>query len=237
MQSKNILNVTIDDVTFNETIKLIDQFVKTRKPRQVVTVNPEFIMEAQKNIPFRGVINRADLRIPDGIGLVWLGGFKQRVGGADLVIESAKKGYKMFLLGGEVGVVEKAGGSLAKLGSKIVGAESGGVVTSLEEFPKDVLERIKQTKPDILLVGFGAPKQDLFIAKYKNDLRVPVSIGVGGTFDYLAGIKPRAPQILQILGLEWLWRLIIEPRRFNRIMTATIRFPMAYLISKVKVRS
>lgn len=194
-------------------------------------------MTAQKNEQFRHVINEADLRIPDGVGIVWLGGFRQRVSGANLVNALAKRGYKMFLLGGEIGVAAKAGQALAKLGAKMVGAESGGVVTDVKQYPKVVLETIKKSQPDILLVGFGAPKQDLFIAEYQDYLGVPVSIGVGGTFDYLSGNLKRAPKFIQSLGTEWMWRVILEPKRINRIITATIRFPIAYLISKIEVRS
>lgn len=234
MQTKQILNVTIDNITFIEALDVIDSFIKAKKPHQVVTVNPEFIMAAQSNGEFRQVLNSADLRVPDGVGLVWLGGFRQRVSGADLVTVLAKKGHRIFLLGGEVGVAEKAGQNLAKLGAEIVGTESGGVVNDLKNFPRDVLDSIEKAKPAILLVGFGAPKQDLFIAEYKDYLGVPVAIGVGGTFDYLSGRVKRAPKFIQAIGLEWLWRLIGEPKRFNRIITATIRFPVAYLVSKVK---
>lgn len=234
MQSKQILEVTIDDVTFAEALGTIDQFVKTKKPRQIVTVNPEFIMAAQKNIPFRNVMNDADLRVPDGIGIVLFGGFRERVSGADLVIALAKKHYQIFLLGGQVGVAAKAGEALVKFGAKIVGAVAGGVVADIHNFPKVVLESIKKAKPDILLVGFGAPKQDIFIAEYKEFLQVPVSIGVGGTFDYLADRIKRAPKLMQAIGLEWLWRVILEPTRINRIVTATVRFPIALIMFKLR---
>lgn len=227
----------VDDVTFEETLSLIDGFVNAKTPHQVATVNPEFIMAAQKNREFRQVLNSADLRVPDGIGLVWLGKLRQRVSGADLVIALAKKHYSMFLLGATEGVAQKAAETLEKLGAKIVGSESGGVVDNLKQFSREILEQIKKSKPDILLVGFGAPKQDLFITEYKEYLNVPVSIGVGGTFDYLAEKISRAPHWMQSIGLEWLWRLIREPKRWNRIITATVRFPIAYFIHKMNLRS
>lgn len=237
MKTKKILKVDVDNVTFDESIKIIDGFVNAKGTHQVTTVNPEFIMTAQKNTEFRQVLNSADLRVPDGIGLVWLGGFRQRVSGADLVIALAKKHYSMFLLGGAEGVAQKAAETLEKHGATIVGAESGGVVHDLKQFPREILQKIKNAKPDILLVGFGAPKQDLFIDEYKESLQVPVSIGVGGTFDYLAGKIQRAPRWVRYVGLEWLWRLIQEPKRWNRIITATIRFPIAYLVSRVRIKN
>ena len=117
---------------------------------------------------------------------------------------------------------------------RILGAEEGIRQGQGATNKEALIERIKHAKPDVLFVAFGAPKQDLFIAQHKAALEVPVMMGVGGSFDFLAGIVPRAPRWLRTIGLEWLWRLLLEPWRFPRIITATIRFPWRVFKSAMK---
>lgn len=141
------------------------------------------------------------------------------------------RGYRVFFLGAEKGIAKEASVRIKKLHPrlKIVGVLAGG--------PKDekTVETLRRTTPDILFVAFGAPKQEKFISSLPSRISNfhPLAVGVGGTFDYIAGLHPYAPEWIRKAGLEWLHRLITQPRRWNRILTATIRFPWAVIKTKV----
>ncbi|MFQ5855222.1 MAG: WecB/TagA/CpsF family glycosyltransferase [Anaerolineae bacterium] len=219
-----ILGVEIDNVTTEQALRHISSFVEEGWPHQIVTVNPEFVMTAQRLPVFRDVINRADLRIPDGVGLLWaarrLGTpLQERVAGSDLVPliarQAARLGHRTFLLGAAPGVAEKAAARLVHLapGVMIVGTHAGSPAVEEED---DIVEMIRIAAPDILFVAYGAPQQDLWIARNLDRLEVPVAMGVGGVFDFLAGVTRRAPPWIRHLGFEWLHRLIQEPWRWRR---------------------
>ena len=205
-------------------------------------------MRAQKDEEFRNILNKSDIAIPDGIGLVFASHFlgnpiPERVAGSDLVWKIAKlaeyKNCSLYLLGGKEGVAEEAARKLKEKypNLKIKGAESGGEVEErkLKTQNEEMVKRINERQPDILLVAFGAPKQEKWIYYNLSKLSsVKVAIGVGGTFDFIAGRIKRAPMFLRKLGMEWLWRLFIEPKRINRILTATVRFGWKVLKWKIK---
>ncbi len=235
----DILGVKIDSLSKSECLEIIERLIKQKKHAQIVTVNPEFVMTAQKDEKFRRIINRADLAVADGIGLLvaaqYLGRLiQERITGVELTWTisrlAAEKKYRVFFLGGEKGIAEKAAKKIKSQypNLKIVGTYAGR--------PNDpaTLYFIKRSKPDILFVAFGAPKQDKFIDDLKKIISIPLSIGVGGTFDYIAGVVPYAPGLLRKIGLEWLYRLITQPRRFNRIFTATVCFPWAVFWAKFR---
>ena len=218
--------------------------------RQIVTVNPEFLMEARKNQEFLRVLQHADLRIADGFGLVCasllLHGFKKnlfRMTGVELtdILAQlcAQAGKKIYLIGADRGIAEKAAEVLQKKFPSliIVGAEEGipKNVSDSVELSEELCARISAVGADVLLVAFGAPKQDIWIARNRERLLgVKIAVGVGGTFDYLAGVVPYAPYALRIIGLEWLFRLITQAYRLNRIITAVIRFPLVVIFEKLK---
>jgi N-acetylglucosaminyldiphosphoundecaprenol N-acetyl-beta-D-mannosaminyltransferase len=227
------LGVRVDDVTIEEALSIIAGFVEEGRPRQVATVNPEFVMAAQRNPEFKSVLNAADLCVPDGVGIEWASWLlrhplRGRVPGVDLVWRlaglAAEHGWSIFLLGGFHGVGRKTAERLRQHypGLRVAGAYEG--------HPQDdlAIERVRAVGPDILLVAYGAPAQDLWIARHKDALRVPVSIGVGGSFDFIAGRARRAPVWLRRLGLEWLHRLAKEPWRWRR-MLALPRFAILVL--------
>jgi len=236
-----ILGVKIDSITFEQAITKIDKFICDKKPSQIVTVNPEFIMAAQKDKLFKKILNQADLAVADGFGLIlasrYLGKpLKERIAGVDLTWAICKlaedRGYSVFFLGGAEGIAKKTALRIKKIHQRlrIAGTFAGK--------PRDAktLEMIKKTKPDILLVAFGAPKQDKFIYdlnRSKDAFHPPLAIGVGGTFDYITGVVPRAPELIRTLGLEWLYRLFKQPFRFRRIFTAIVLFPLAVLKQKI----
>ncbi|MGQ9503001.1 MAG: WecB/TagA/CpsF family glycosyltransferase [Anaerolineae bacterium] len=226
LSSVYILDVRVDRVTFQQALALIETFIAQGTPHQIVTVNPEFVMLAQRNVAFRKVINQSALALPDGIGVWWasrrLGHpIPERVPGVDLVVRlaelSASKGYRMYFLGAMPGVAARAAAVLQKRfpGAVVVGSYSGS--PRVEENAA-IVQRICMQHPDILFVAFGAPAQDLWIARNLEALDVPVCIGVGGSFDYIAGVRPLAPQWMRKIGLEWLHRLITQPWRWRRML-------------------
>jgi N-acetylglucosaminyldiphosphoundecaprenol N-acetyl-beta-D-mannosaminyltransferase len=242
-----ILDIPIDTVTQADTLEWIATAIAAKTPRHIVTVNPEFIVESTKNGQFKWALQAADLSLADGSGILWAASrqgisLPEKVTGSDLTsalaVKAAECGWKIFMLGGAPNVAEEAARRLesANPGLKIVGAEAG--MTYRPHMPKTdgeliaLLERINEAEPDILLVAFGAPKQELFISRFKEELSVPVMIGVGGTFDFLAGTARRAPKWMQNLGLEWLWRLVTNPKRYKRIWNAVVVFPYLVLTKR-----
>jgi|SRR3989344_1138967 len=209
IMEKSVLGVKIDDVSMNEAISIVDGWLNNNGKHYIVTPNPEFLVTAKKNEHFKKILNNADLAIPDGVGLK-LGNIKNTIAGVDLMeklIElAAKKGYKAGLLGGKDGVAEKAAKELKKKykGVKIVFV-SGSLARS------DVYPPV-----DLFFVALGHPKQEFWINENLPKIPVKVAMGVGGAFDYLSGNVPRAPVFMRKLGIEWLFRLIIQPWRLKR---------------------
>jgi N-acetylglucosaminyldiphosphoundecaprenol N-acetyl-beta-D-mannosaminyltransferase len=225
MQSVDVLGVRVDDVTYAEALARLLEAIADRRPSVVTTPNPEIVMLARQDHDFRSTLNRAALNIPDGIGLVLaarLGGrrVREHVQGTDLVLllaaEGARRGHRWFLLGGGPGIAERAGLGLTASfpGLNIVGAEPGS------PWPADdpaVRQRIAAAgRVDVLLVAYGAPKQERWLDRNLSALDIPVGIGVGGVFNYLSGATPRAPAWLRQWHLEWLHRLTTQPWRWRR---------------------
>ncbi len=219
----------------------IDRLIVSTKSSQIVTINPEMVVAAQKDSEFRQIINSADLVVPDGKGIMlaaqYLGKpLSERITGVDLTWAVSKlaedRGYRVFFLGGQRDIAKEASTRIKKLHPRlrVTGFYSGA------PDDQETIKKLKQAKPDILFVAFGAPKQEKFIAGLKKQgIKVPLAIGVGGTFDYIAGIYPYAPDWMRKAGFEWLFRLFTQPWRLNRILTATIRFPWAVFISKLNL--
>lgn len=243
MKSVEILGVPVHSVSWQEAVDKIASFIESGKPHQVTTVNSEFVMTAQTNTKFMKALQSADLSLADSSGITWAARYHghplpDRIPGADLVNEMAQlgseKGWKFYLVGAMNGVAQAAAETLKQRypNLKIVGAEVGIEPGATNEEVSSLVSRINKAKPDILLVAFGAPKQDLFIYEHKKELGVPVMIGVGGTFDFLAGRIKRAPKLFRVLGIEFAWRLLMEPARWRRIANATIIFPLRVLTSR-----
>ncbi len=221
-----VLNVMIDVVTMKEAVTTVKQFVLQKKPHLIVTPNAEMIMMANKDKQLAHIINKADLVIPDGAGVVWAARYQgnlmpERVAGYDLVQcllrEAVNEKYRIYLFGGAPGVADKAR-KIAEdrfPGVKIVGTRNG-FFNKQEE--AEILNEIKTCQPDILLVALGVPRQEKWLDEYKDELRVPAAIGVGGTFDVMAGLVQRAPLWMQRSNLEWLFRLLSEPKRAIRML-------------------
>jgi len=221
----NILGVWIDNVTTAEAVARICELVDEGKFSYVVTPNVDHVMKLQMDEEFREIYLGASLVLADGVPLLWASKIlgtplKERVNGTDLLLRlcvaSATKGYSIFLLGGNKGVARDA---CSILQARYSGLKIAGHYYPEFDFEKDAGEcfRIQKTiadsKADILFVGLGAPKQEKWIKHYGPGCQVPVAIGVGASFSFVTGDLKRAPHWMQKYGLEWLWRLLCEPRR------------------------
>jgi N-acetylglucosaminyldiphosphoundecaprenol N-acetyl-beta-D-mannosaminyltransferase len=235
--SISILGVRVHAVTMSQTLEWVEAAVAARIPRQICTANPEFVMKAQQDRAFFDLLNRADLVVPDGVGLLWAARQRgarlpERVAGSDLIYHMAelagKHGWRVFFLGAAVGVADKAAELLRTRypGLVVAGAFAG---SPGPEENAALVARVLAARPDVLLVAYGAPAQDLWIARNLTALGVPVSLGVGGSFDFVTGLVPRAPRWLQQVNLEWLYRLWKQPWRLRRILTAVVVFPLTVL--------
>lgn len=231
MSRIKFLNTNIDNLTMEEALERIDELIKKGNPSYVVTPNVDHIVKLERDEEFQEVYRNADLILTDGMPLLWISKFKknpikEKVSGSDLfpkVCElAAQKGYKVFLLGAAEGIADKAALNLKNKynGLNIIGtySPSYGFETKPEEI-QYIIDKIRSAKPNILAIGLGAPKQEKFIYKYKDSLNVPVSLAIGASIDFEAGNIKRAPLWMQNFGLEWLYRLLREPKRmFKRYL-------------------
>jgi len=199
---------------------------KGSNTKTVHTINPEFIVEAQHDTKFQSVLRNGDLNVADGVGIIGasivLGNrLPERIPGVDLVQEIAKASTEgwpsMYFLGAEQGIAEKAANNLSQRypQANIAGYLS---VDADRKLDQQTVNEINLADPDILLVAFGAPTQEFWIARNKAHLNASICIGVGGSFDYLSGHVKRAPVMLRKLGLEWGFRLYKQPRRWKRML-------------------
>jgi len=233
-QRLNILGVEIDRVDFPLTLDLIDAWVMQRRAasaappvcRQICTVNPEFIVDARRDPAFAAVLAQADLCVPDGAGVLWAARragqpLRERVTGSDGIYRigerAAAHGWRVFLLGAAPGVAERAAAMLASRysGLTVAGCHAGSPTD--DEWP-DIRARLNAAAPDILFVAYGHPRQDFWIDRHRAELPAAVAIGVGGAFDFVAGVAQRAPLRMQRLNLEWLHRLVTQPWRWRRML-------------------
>lgn len=217
------MTIAFDDVTLKQAVAIAMEHIKTRQRCRVVTPNAEFAMEAKKNPRFLKILNESQLVLADGISSVYaskivgqpLSGRVTGVSFAQALCEAlAETGGSIYLLGAKPGVAEQAGEKLKKEypGLVIAGTHDGYFQ---QEGP--VVEKINAAHPDAMLVCLGAPKQEYFMEDHDGELEVPVMAGLGGSMDVLAGNVRRAPVFFQKAGLEWLYRLMKEPKRIRRM--------------------
>ena len=244
MQIENnykILGVRIDNFNKKELFEKIEGFFLEEKFHQIATINPEFILEAQKNLEFKNILNNCTLNVADGFGIklaFWRFSrhLKARVAGADLMLEilrmADEKKFSVFLAINKDGLstFEEIKNAILKIYPKLI---IGGADLS----PKnDYYKRLKINN-SILFCNFGVPYQELFMDSQKYDT-IRLAMGVGGSFDFLTGKSYRAPKFLQFLGLEWFWRIFqpqsweFKKERVKRIFRAVIIFPIRTIINK-----
>lgn len=225
LREVRILGVRVHDVTLSEALTIVEGFVESKQPHVVVTTNTEFVVSAQRDPLFRTILNTADLAVPDGHGLIWASPLSRHrlrahVAGTDLVESlaalSAQRRFRLFLLGAAEGVAEEAARQLRTRypSLEIAGTFSGSPREESDQAARAAIRAAGWV--DILLVAYGAPAQEKWLARNLPALGIPVGIGVGGVFDYLSGRVPRAPLWMRRLGLEWLYRLIKQPWRWRR---------------------
>jgi N-acetylglucosaminyldiphosphoundecaprenol N-acetyl-beta-D-mannosaminyltransferase len=219
-----VLGVRVDCVDMDAALAHIEELVDAGGHHLVATVNPEFVMRAREDREFARVLESADLCLADGTGVVWAArrqgcAIRNPVTGVDLIPPlaalCARRGFRLFLLGAAPGVaVDLAARLRADNPGLEVVAHTGSPDPSSDA---ETLRRIHEQWPHVVLVAYGAPKQELWIDRMKGDLGAALSMGVGGSFDYLTGRVPRAPAWMRGAGLEWLFRLVNQPWRIRRM--------------------
>ena len=224
MSRTDVLGVGFDNVTKAEAVERALALIDAREGRYVVTPNPEIVMLAKENPALKEALAEADIVLPDGAGIVKgaaiLGrSMKEKVPGIDfacgVMARLAERGGSVYLFGAKPGVAEAAAETLrTKFPGLVISGTSDGYFS--DDGP--IIEKIKDAAPDFLLVCLGAPKQELWMAKMSGKLPVGLMVGLGGSLDVFAGTVKRAPEAWQKLDLEWLYRLLKEPRRIGRMM-------------------
>ena len=222
-----ILGTPIDDVNMAEALDRIDDFItvgrRCGKGHQIATINADFVAKSLQDAELRRILQEADMATADGMPLVWgarrLGvPIAGRVAGADMVPALAKraaeKGHSIYFLGAAPGVAKQAAKILKKRYPKLkIAGIASPSRSAVDAGDPSIVAACKAANPDILLVAFGNPKQEKWIYSHAEELAIPVMMGVGGTFDFIAKVTKRAPTWMQQAGLEWLYRLVHEPRR------------------------
>ena len=224
MSRTDVLGVGFDNVTKAEAVERALELIDAREGRYVVTPNPEIVMLTKENPALKEALAGADIVLPDGAGIVKgaaiLGRpMKEKVPGIDfacgVMARLAERGGSVYLFGAKPGVAEAAAETLrTKFPGLVISGTSDGYFS--DDGP--IIEKIKDAAPDFLLVCLGAPKQELWMAKMSGKLLVGLMVGLGGSLDVFAGTVKRAPEAWQKLDLEWLYRLLKEPRRIGRMM-------------------
>ena len=224
MSRTDVLGVGFDNVTKAEAVERALELIDAREGRYVVTPNPEIVMLAKENPALKEALAGADIVLPDGAGIIKgaaiLGRpMKEKVPGIDfacgVMARLTERGGSVYLFGAKPGVAEAAAETLrTKFPGLVISGTSDGYFS--DDGP--IIEKIKDAAPDFLLVCLGAPKQELWMAKMSGKLLVGLMVGLGGSLDVFAGTVKRAPEAWQKLDLEWLYRLLKEPRRIGRMM-------------------
>lgn len=237
MARMKFMNTEIDNLTMEEALETIDTLIHEDRKAYVVTPNVDHIIQLERGGPLSEVYKHADLILTDGKPLLWIAKWygtpiKEKISGSDLFPRlcrlAADKGYRMFFLGAAEGVAAKAAENLT---NKYPGLQIVGTYSPPYGFEKDeveisgIIKKISDANPHILIVGLGCPKQELFILKYKDELGVPLSLGLGASLDFEAGNIKRAPKWMSNHGLEWLYRISQDPRRLVK----------RYLVDDIKI--
>lgn len=228
----NILGIEVDNLSRTEILDRVRQFLDEPKFHQIATVNPEFLVEADRNPEFRDVLNGCDLHVADGVGISFASFFsgerlKCRFPGADLMEEVLKMANEKKL---PVFFAVRADGlsSYEEVRTAILEKYPNLVVVGrgfMNCSEKESYSKVINHKSNIIFCNFGSPSQEFFISQFKGESsELRIGMGIGGAFDYLTGKQKRAQKWLRTCGLEWLWRLVIQPSRIIRIWNATAVF-------------
>jgi N-acetylglucosaminyldiphosphoundecaprenol N-acetyl-beta-D-mannosaminyltransferase len=240
----DVAGVLVDAITKDQAISKIDEFVKSNTSHYIVTTYSEFLVFAKHDPAYREVLNSADISLPDGKGIVYAANFlagsqvlTEKISGSKLIWDIAKlaaqRNYSLALVGGEDNVAKQA---YAKLLEKFPNLKVN-IAQSDRPFDQSIVNDIASSNSDILCIAYAPPKQEKWIAENLQKLNVKVAIGLGGTFDYLAGKRREAPDSIANIGLEWFWRLLTQPWRIKRIWNAVVVAPLIILGYKLHGKS
>lgn len=237
MSRIRFMNTEIDNLTMNEVLDQIEDLIQKRINAYVVTPNVDHIIQLERGGKIVDAYDHANLIVCDGKPLVWISKWygtpiKEKISGSDLFPKlcerAAKKGYTMYFLGAAEGVAAKAAEKLCK---KFPGLQVVGTFSPAYGFEKDpkqmeeIIKKVRDAHPDILIVGLGAPKQEIFMYENRQKLGVPISLGLGASLDFEAGNIKRAPRWMADSGLEWLFRITQDPKRLAK----------RYLVDDIKI--
>ena len=239
LKQVEILGVNVNSLTMAQAVEAVQQFIAEKKVALVATANAEMLMRATRDAELKDILNQADLVVPDGAGTVWAAGhlgepMPERVAGFDLaqelMREAPARGDRIYFFGSAPGVADKAKAKAEELypGIQVVGTRNGFFSEADEP---GIIAEIRAARPDILLAALGVPKQEKWLSRHIQELQVPVSIGVGGTLDVMAGVMERAPLWMQKAKLEWLFRGLKQPSRAGRLL-ALPKFVLKVVASK-----
>ena len=223
MKPVRIVGVRVDNTGFDEAVELATSYLRGDRLRMIVTADASTVVIAQRDPEFREIVNSADLVTADSTGILWaakkLGHpFEERVAGIDLSWKlcdvCAREGHRVFLLGAAPGVAERAAENLARRhpGLLIAGTRHG-----FFDSDGEVVDAVNASGADMLLVALGIPKQEKWIDRNRSRLNVRLAIGVGGSFDVFAGNVRRAPSWMRAHGLEWVHRVLMDPRKIRKV--------------------
>jgi len=237
-----ILGVRIDNLTEKEIFCKIKNFLEEEKFHQIATINPEFVLQAQRNQQFRDILNKCNLNVADGIGIWWAflryGKFlRHRLAGSDLIYDILKmaegKNLKVFLAINKYGL-----SNFSEIKHSLLERSFKLCIEGLDVDPGSFNDFPQINDDSILLCNFGAPSQEIFINSQKN-AKIRLAMGVGGAFDFMTGKIIRAPLFVRKIGLEWFWRLLFQPQgkliRLKRILNAIIIFPVKILLNQKNI--
>lgn len=239
----SIYGIQFSKLNMQDTVRYLTQRVEQRAATQVITGNPIMVMAGLDSPDFHRVMCGAELVVPDGTGVVWAASHigepvAERVPGFDMMHKLLEvgqtRGWRVFLLGSSQEVIER---TAKKLEEQFPGVVIAGYRNGFfgPDDDASVIREIRESSPDLLFVARGLNTQEPWIAQYKQELSVPVMMGVGGSFDIIAGVLKRAPRIFQKLRLEWFYRLLQQPSRFGRMFVLP-KFVVKVMRDKEKVR-
>jgi N-acetylglucosaminyldiphosphoundecaprenol N-acetyl-beta-D-mannosaminyltransferase len=221
---KSILGVNVNILNMQSTLAQFDDWIKEKAKFYVCVAPAHSVMECLNDPSLLPIFNKADMVTPDGMSIVWLlqlKGFKEtrRVYGPDLLMAACNHGvekkWKHFFFGGKTGVAKKLEATLIERipGLLVSGTYSPPIGNPSIEEENTLLEALNNCGADILWVGMSSPWQEVWMHQNRDKINIPVMVGVGAAFDFLSGVKTQAPKWIQRIGMEWLFRLINEPKR------------------------
>jgi len=247
-QYAHVLGVNVSAINLDMAVDMADRWIAAKNIGYICVTGVHGVMEAQSDPVFRQILNHAFINVPDGMPLSWVGhtqGFGQmdRVFGPDFMTEmcrlSVERSYRHFLYGGQPGVAELLKDSLQSKfpGLQIVGTYTPPFRNLTAEEEVDIVTQVQESKPHVLWVGLSTPKQERFMARYVDRLQVPLLVGVGAAFDYHTGSIRDSPDWIKRTGLQWLHRLLQDPRRlWKRYLRNNPAFVWGLILQTLKLR-